>query len=94
MNTYSIMWNNFKSNKRSIYSFYIFMALFITSLFSEMISNDKPIIMSIDNEIYYPYIVDYKEIDFGGVPETSPDYKGYFISQLLMDDNNWAIFPY
>ena len=60
MNTYSIMWNNFKSNKRSIYSLYIFMALFITSLFSEMISNDKPIIMSIDNEIYYPYIVDYK----------------------------------
>ena len=93
MNTYSIMWNNFKSNKRSIYSLYIFMALFITSLFSEMISNDKPIIMSIDNEIYYPYIVDYKEVDFGGELETSPDYKGYFISQLLMDDNNWAIFP-
>ena len=69
------------------------MALFITSLFSEMISNDKPIIMSIDNEIYYPYIVDYKEVDFGGELETSPDYKGYFISQLLMDDNNWAIFP-
>ena len=93
MNTYSIMWNNFKSNKRSIYSLYIFMALFITSLFSEMISNDKPIIMSIDNEIYYPYIFDYKEVDFGGELETSPDYKGYFISQLLMDDNNWAIFP-
>ena len=69
------------------------MALFITSLFSEMISNDKPIIMSIDNEIYYPYIIDYKEIDLGGELETSPDYKGYFISQLLLDDNNWAIFP-
>ena len=93
MNTYSIMWNNFKANKRSIYSLYIFMALFITSLFSEMISNDKPIIMSIDNEIYYPYIIDYKEIDLGGELETSPDYKGYFISQLLLDDNNWAIFP-
>jgi len=93
MNTYSIMWNNFKANKRSIYSLYIFMALFITSLFSEMISNDKPIIMSIDNEIYYPYIFDYKEIDLGGELETSPDYKGYFISQLLLDENNWAIFP-
>ncbi len=69
------------------------MALFITSLFSEMISNDKPIIMSIDNEIYYPYIIDYKEIDLGGELETSPDYKGYFITQLLLDENNWAIFP-
>tara|TARA_B100000035_G_scaffold315189_1_gene334326 strand:- start:2339 stop:3247 length:909 start_codon:yes stop_codon:yes gene_type:complete len=58
-----------------------------------MISNDKPIIMSIDDRIYYPYIVDYKEIDFGGVLETTPDYKGYFISNLLSKDNNWAIFP-
>ncbi len=93
MNTLSIMWKNFKSNKRSIYSLYIFLTLFIISLFSEMISNDKPIIMSIDDRIYYPYIVDYKEIDFGGVLETTPDYKGYFISNLLSKDNNWAIFP-
>ena len=93
MKTLTIMWKNFKSNKRSLYSLYIFLTLFVISLFSEMISNDKPIIMSIDDRIYYPYIIDYKEIDFGGVLETSPDYKGYFISNLLNQDNNWAIFP-
>lgn len=58
-----------------------------------MISNDKPIIMSIDNEIYYPYIVDYIEKDFGGELETTPDYKGYFINNLLRNENNWAIYP-
>ena len=93
MNTFSNMWKNFKSSKRSIYSLYIFLTLFIISLFSEIISNDKPIIMSIDNKIYYPYIINYEEIDFGGELETTPDYKGYFISQLLKDDRNWAIFP-
>ena len=81
MNTYSIMWNNFKSNKRSIYSLYIFMALFITSLFSEMISNDKPIIMILIMK-YYPYI-DYKEVDFGGELETSPDYKNILYLNYL-----------
>ena len=69
------------------------MFLFIVSLFSEMISNDKPIIMNIDDRVYYPYIIDYAETDFGGELETTPDYKGYFITNLLENDNNWAIFP-
>ena len=93
MNTYTIMWKNFKSNKRSIYSLYIFSFLFILSLFSEIISNDKPIIMSIDNNIYYPYLVEYTETDFGGELHTSPDYNGYFIRERLKENNNWALFP-
>ena len=93
MNTYSIMWKNFKSNKRSIYSLYIFLFLFLLSLFSEIISNDKPIMMSIDNNIYYPYLVEYIETDFGGELHTSPDYNGYFIREKLKENNNWALFP-
>jgi len=93
MNTFSIMWRNFKSSTRSLYSLYIFMFLFIVSLFSEMISNDKPIIMKIDDRVYYPYIIDYTETDFGGELETTPDYKGFFITNLLENNNNWAIFP-
>ncbi len=69
------------------------MFLFTVSLFSEMISNDKPIIMNIDDTVYYPYIIDYAETDFGGELETTPDYKGYFITNLLENENNWAIFP-
>ena len=93
MNTYKIMWQNFKSSKRSLYSLYIFISLFTISLFSEMISNDKPIIMSINDEIYFPYVIEYIESDFGGELETIPDYKGYFIENLLKSENNWAIFP-
>ena len=93
MNTYSIMWQNFKSNKRSIYALYIFSFLFLLSLFSEIISNDKPIMMSIDNNLYYPYIVEYSETDFGGELDTSPDYNGFFIREKLKENNNWALFP-
>ena len=93
MNTFSSIWINFKRNKRSIYSLYIFSTLFILSLFSELISNDKPIIMSIDDNIYYPYIINYTEKDFGGELETAPDYKGYYITSLLNENKNWALFP-
>ena len=93
MNTFSTIWNNFKRNKRSIYSLYIFSALFILSLFSELISNNKPIIMSIDSNIYYPFIINYTEKDFGGELETTPDYKGFYITSLLNENKNWALFP-
>ena len=93
MNTFDVIWKNFKRNKRSIYSLYIFSTLFILSLFSELISNNKPIIMSVEGSMYYPYIIEYTERDFGGELETTPDYKGYYISDLLNNSNNWAIFP-
>ena len=93
MNTFYTIWNNFKRNKRSIYSLYIFSMLFILSLFSELISNNKPIIMSIDGNIYYPYIINYTEKDFGGELETTPDYKGFYITGLLDKNKNWALFP-
>ena len=93
MNTFDVIWKNFKRNKRSIYSLYIFLTLFILSLFSELISNNKPIMMSVEGSMYYPYIIEYTERDFGGELETTPDYKGYFISDLLDNSNNWAIFP-
>ena len=49
--------------------------------------------MTIDVRVYYPYIIDYVETDFGGELETTPDYKGYFITNLLKNEKNWAIFP-
>ena len=40
--------------------------------------------MSVEGSMYYPYIIEYTERDFGGELETTPDYKGYFISDLLL----------
>ena len=36
--------DNFKRNRRGLWSFWIFITLFILSLFAELIANDRPII--------------------------------------------------
>jgi len=87
------IWNKFKSNKRNKFSLYIFSFIFIFSLFAEVISNDKPIVMSIDSELYYPILFEYSDKSFGGDFDTEANYKDDFMMNKLLIDNNWAIFP-
>ena len=61
--------------------------------FSEMISNDKPIIMNIDDRVYYPYIIDYAETDFGGELETTLTIKDILSLISFENENNW-LFSY
>ena len=89
----SKIWTRFKSNRRSIFSLYIFLTLFLISIFAEFISNDKPLIMKIDDKIYYPIIATYTEKDFGGFFDTEADYKGYYLTDKIQESTNWAIFP-
>jgi microcin C transport system permease protein len=35
-------WQNFKANTRGYWSFWVFLVLFVVSLFAEFIANDKP----------------------------------------------------
>ena len=35
-------WETFKANRRGFWSLWIFLALFLISLFAEFIANDKP----------------------------------------------------
>ena len=90
---YSLFWDRFKSNRRNLYSLYIFSFIFILSLFAEVISNDKPIIMSIDDKIYIPILISYPETEFGGVFDTEANYKDTFMSRVYDENENWVIFP-
>tara|TARA_B100001057_G_scaffold168869_2_gene169604 strand:+ start:7947 stop:8966 length:1020 start_codon:yes stop_codon:yes gene_type:complete len=87
------LWNNYKTSKRNIYSLYIFSFIFFATLFAELISNDKPLIMKVDNEIYAPIFFDYPETQFGGFFDTEADYKDKFMTDLLSRNGNWAVFP-
>ena len=87
------IWTKFKSSKRNLYSLYIFSFIFILSIFAEVISNDKPILMMIDDKLYYPLVIDYKETHFGGIFETEADYKDNFMQDIIKKNSNWAIFP-
>ena len=93
MNMSSSFWDKYLKNNRNKYSLYIFIILFVLSLFAEIISNDKPIILKMDNKIYFPILISYTDKEFGGYFDTEADYKDDFITSRLEEESNWAIFP-
>ena len=93
MNISSSFWDKFLKNNRNKYSLYIFIILFVLSLFAEIISNDKPIILKMDDKIYFPILISYTDKEFGGYFDTEADYKDDFIASRLEEESNWAIFP-
>ena len=58
-------WQNFKSNRRGYWSFWLFLILFFVSLFAEFIANDKPLFIHFDGKSYFPVFVTYPDTEFG-----------------------------
>lgn len=83
---------NFKANKRGYYAFWIFGFLFLFTLFAELISNDKPLLISYKDRFYYPIFQVYPETTFGGEFETEADYRDSFVQDLIKKDG-WMIWP-
>ena len=83
---------NFKSNKRGFYSFWIFSFLFVVSIFADFIANDKPLLIKFDQEYYCPIINEYPETIFGGDFETEADYRDPYVIKLI-EDKGWIIMP-
>ena len=84
-------WQNFKANRRGYWSLWIFLVLFVLSLFAEFIANDKPIVASYKGEILFPVLVDYPEEKFGGFLAVT-DYRDPIISEEI-EANGWLIWP-
>lgn len=82
---------NFKANKRGLWSFWIFMVLFVVTLFAEFIANDKPILAMYKGELLYPVFVDYPEEKFGGFLAVA-DYRDPFIAEEI-EANGWMLWP-
>ena len=84
-------WQNFRANGRGYWSLWLFMVLFVLSLFAEFLANDRPIIASYKGEILFPVLVDYPEEKFGGfLAET--DYRSSVITDEI-NANGWMIWP-
>ena len=84
-------WENFKANRRGYWSLWIFLVLFVLSLFAEFIANDKPVLASYKGEILFPVLVDYPEEKFGGFLAIT-DYRDPVIQEEI-DANGWTIWP-
>lgn len=87
------LWIRFKKNRRGYLCLWIFCTIFFISLFSEFISNDRPLILSYESQIYFPLLNDYPETTFGGDFTTTTDYLDPFITANLTSNGNWVVYP-
>ena len=85
-------WNAFRKKKRAWWSLLILGFVFILSLFSELIANDKPLILKYNNQFYFPIFKNYDETQFGGDFPTPADYRDEFIRGNI-ERNGWMIMP-
>ena len=83
---------NFKNNKRGLYSTYIFLSMFLVSIFANFIANDKPLFVFFDKKILFPVVESVPETFFGGEFETEADYKDPFVIELI-NKNGFLIMP-
>jgi microcin C transport system permease protein len=86
-------WRRFRRNKLGFRSLVIFCILFGLSLFAEVLSNDKPLVVRYEGALYFPLVKDYPEKTFGGDFDTVTDYHDPFIRGQLSQGGNWAVFP-
>lgn len=84
---------NFKANKRGFWSLWIFLFLFIASLFAELIANDQPLLVRYQGSFYFPVISTYHETTFGGEFDSPADYKDPYIAELITENDGWMLWP-
>jgi microcin C transport system permease protein len=83
---------NFKANKRGYYSFWIFVLLFMLTLFAEFLANDRPLLVKYEGSYYFPVFEVYPETTFGGEFKTEADYRDPYVQQLIRA-KGWMTFP-
>lgn len=86
-------WQNFKSNRRGYWSFWIFAVLFLVSLFAELIANDRPFLVKFDGKLYFPAFINYSETTFGGDFETAADYRDPYLQKLIAEKGGTVVWP-
>lgn len=84
--------NRFRKNTRASLSFLFFVVIFAISLFSEILANDKPIVVSYYGKLYFPVFCSYTDKFFGGDFPTEADYRDPLIKRNI-EENGWIIMP-
>lgn len=82
----------FKANRRGWYSLWIFLILFVLSLFAELIANDSPLLIYSRGHIFFPILREYPETAFGGEFELAADYRDPYVIELI-EESGWILWP-
>lgn len=87
---------NFKSNRRGYWSFWIFLVLYSLSLGAELIANDRPLAVHYDNQWYFPVVKTYAESTFGGDLGFTADYTDPYLQDLINASGRiyWPLVPF
>jgi microcin C transport system permease protein len=85
-------WRRFRRNKLGFWSLVLFTTLVILSLFAEELSNDRPLVVRYQGQLYFPMVHSYPETTFGGDFQTETDYLDPFIKQQLSKGGNWVLY--
>lgn len=82
----------FKKNRRAYISFLLFSGIFVLSLFSELLANDKPLLVKYNGSYYFPVLAEKTDIFWGGDFPTPADYTD---KQTLKNirEHGWLIMP-
>jgi microcin C transport system permease protein len=86
-------WQRFRRNRLGFVSLCLFTVMVVVSLFAEVVSNDKPLVVRYEGQLYFPLLKSYPETAFGGDFATPTDYLDPFIRQRLTEGGNWAVYP-
>lgn len=86
-------WRRFRGNKLGYYSLVIFLVLFVLSLFAEVLSNDKPLVVRYNGQLYFPLVQTLPETTFGGDFPSQTDYLDPLIRTNLAKGDNFALYP-
>jgi len=91
-------WENFKTNRRGYWSLWIFLALFLLTLFAEFIANDKPIYIHVNGQSYFPAVITYPDTAFARQPDpllfgTAADYRDPYLMDLIRQEGGTMLWP-
>lgn len=84
--------HNFRANRRAVWSWRLLLILIGFSMASDIVANDRPLLMRLDGVFYAPLLKDYSEQDLGGVFATTADYRDPFVRDLI-HQRGWAVWP-
>ncbi len=83
----------FRAHQRGFWSLWVFLALFVLSLFAEFLANDRPLVIRYAGHWYFPVLQDYSEDAFG--PEFMPLEADYTDPELhrAIEAKGWMLWP-
>jgi microcin C transport system permease protein len=84
--------HNFRTNRRGYWALWVFLGLFGTSLFAELIANDRPLLVWHDGALHVPVLVAYPETAFGGAFPTEAAYRDPAV-RALIEAKGWMLWP-